>query len=406
MKSPSVKAVDPYVISIVELDFHFDCLDALIKIFQNSIQQIHVFTTTENIKLLNEINYSDNVVFHEYKPFSKFLYLLSKRKILKSSDVIFINTIATNFGAYLAVPNPQKTILRVHNINKQFAPFKSIKYPDTLKGLWTFSSYVGREIVLKLFPLFRKLINSRVQYFTFPDNGLMQFALSKRYIDKSKTIESIPFKVFAGETQVLKLEDEFVITIIGATDPTRRNYQDVIHALQKIYSFKSPKIKLILLGKIKGNYGVSILGKLNKIESDNFRVQFFDKNIPEKQFVQLVKETHLIISPIVAETKTDIFKEYYGQTKTSGSILDFMKFGIVTMTPSSYKSPRELEGFFKKYDDEDDLVEKLLYFYENPKVLDDFNYKSKKFVMENYNTEKIYATCKDSLKSILNKDDN
>ena len=105
MKSPSVKAVDPYVISIVELDFHFDCLDALIKIFQNSIQQIHVFTTTENIKLLNEINYSDNVVFHEYKPFSKFLYLLSKRKILKSSDVIFINTIATNFGAYLAVPN-------------------------------------------------------------------------------------------------------------------------------------------------------------------------------------------------------------------------------------------------------------------------------------------------------------
>lgn len=402
-KSVLLPTSDPFVISIIELDFHYDCLDSLIKIFQDYVSKIHVFTTADNMRMLSEIQYNEHVVFHEYKRYSKLFFLIRNRSILKKSDLIFINTIATNFGAYLFVPNPQSTILRIHNINKQFVPFRSIVLPKNLYSAWKFASYFGREIFFKLFPVFRIAVNLRVRYFTFPDSGLTDYALLKGYVSRNKVIESIPFKVFSGSIRTTRLEDELVISVIGATDVSRRDYQNVIVALQEIYKFKSPNIKLVLLGKVKGAYGEWIIGELKKIRSKNFEVQYFRENVPENKFVEYLNQTHLVISPIVKETKTDVFREVYGKTKTSGSILDFIKFGCVTLTPCFYDPPREMKLFFQKYEDGRDLAKKLLYFYENPEILNELSKKSSIFVSENYNTDKIYNSCIDSLKSILNK---
>lgn len=347
----------------MELDFHHDSLDGFLKIFNNTPHQVDVFTTSKNIAFLKDISYTNNIAFHEFTGGSKFFFLKKHAPLLNASSVIFINTIADDYGAYLAIARKNKTILRVHNANKQFRPLSSIYIYPKFMLVWKAFSYVARQIALKQFLLFRPMINARMQYFTFPDNGIRAYILQNRLVPEHKVIPCIPLKIFSDkDTAYEPLKQVINITMIGATDIRRRHYEPVIGALKLLYSLPSPPaIHLTILGKADNQYGQQVRKELGAIAHPSFSTTFYKSQVPELGFIECIRRTHLIISPITGNATVDIFREVYGRTKTTGSILDFIKFGKVTLVPDHYQPPADLSKFILNYSSPESLRDLVLY---------------------------------------------
>lgn len=394
-------------ISVIELDFHHDSLDGILKIFQNTEHCINVFTTSKNIKLLKDISYSNNITFNGYTGGGKYFFLRKHKELLNSSNLIFINTVANDFGAYLAIDKNNVIVLRIHNVNKQFQPLKSIFIPKTWFFAWKSFSYVLRQIIGKGFLWFRPLLNKRVSYFTFPDSSITNFVKQKHFVDDSKIIDPIPLKIFIeNDTAFAEYQDVLNVTIIGAIDHRRRQYEQTINALASLFESENPPaIHLTILGKCTSAYGSEVVGKLKGISHPRFRVTTFDKQVPETEFVNCIKETHLIISPITENATTDIFKEVYGKTKTTGSILDFLKFGKVTLVPNHYTPPSELLDYVIKYNDSKHLETVILDLIKDNKI-NKLNQKSLQYVRENYSQESVLKKTLSIFTSIIKHEQN
>lgn len=379
-----------YHISVIELDSHHDSLDGFLKIFQHSNYRISVFTSTRNINLLAGEKYSDNIVFYEYRVGLKYFFLRKNALILNSSQLIFINTIATDFGAYLAIGKKNNILLRVHNANKQFQPLKNIVFPKSLFFVWKTSSYIARQILGKGFLLFRPLINKRVNYFTFPDQSITEYVLNQKMVNSTRVIPPIPLKIFSpNDTLFSEYSNQLKITIIGAIDEKRRDYEECLNSLVSIFNTDNPPvIELTILGKSTTEYGIQVVSRLKKIVHPNFKLITFNNQVPEKEFIKCIQDTHLIISPITKNASTDIFKEIYGKTKTTGSILDFLKFGKVTLVPSHYSPPNEIKEYMISYTDSNNL-EEIIVDLLNSNKLNDLNKRAIEFVSNNYSQSTV-----------------
>lgn len=394
-------------ISVIELDFHHDSLDGILKIFQNTEHRINVFTTSKNIKLLKDISYSNNISFNEYTGGGKYFFLKKHKELLNSSNVIFINTVANDFGAYLAIDKNNVVVLRIHNVNKQFRPLSNIFIPESLLFAWKSFSYVLRQVIGKGFLWFRPILNKRVSYFTFPDSSITSYVKQNHFIDESKIIEPIPLKIFIeNDTAFADYQDVLNIAIIGAIDQRRRQYEQTIEALNSLYKKEnSPIVHLTILGKCNSTYGTEVVGKLKAISHPNFILKTFDKQVPETDFIECIKHTHLIISPITENATTDIFKEVYGKTKTTGSILDFLKFGKVTLVPNHYTPPTELLDYVIKYKDSEHLETVILDLIKDNKI-NRLNQKSLQYVRENYSQESVLKKTLSIFTSIIKHEQN
>lgn len=372
-------------ISVIELDFHHDSLDGFLKIFENSQVRVSAFTTAKNLHLLKNVRYPDSIRFYPFSGGSKFLFLRKHRHVLSASDIVFINTIANDFGAYLALDRQLTTVLRVHNVNKQFRPWSHLFRPRSLFFAWKFFSYLLRQVLAKGFWLFRPLINRRIGHFTFPDEGISSYVKNKGYVKAERILPAIPLKIFRGEDTAFSPFDGLLkICIIGATDARRRNYEEVIAALKQHFSAKDAvPVHLTLLGNCNNAYGRAVVKEFERIHADGFRLTSYAAQVPEQEFIACIKETQLIISPITAEASTDIFREVYGQTKTTGSILDFLKFGKTTLVPAHYDPPQELSAFMLKYSNSDELV-RLLAGLSTGNRLNELNRRSLEHVQKNY----------------------
>lgn len=390
-----------HIISVIELDFHHDSLDGMLKIFQDTEYCVHVFTTSKNIKLLKDVVYSNNILFHEYKGGWKYLFLKKNRTILNSSSVIFINTVANDFGAYLAIDKDNVVVLRVHNVNKQFQPLQSVFIPRSWHFTWKFFSYIFRQILGKGFLFFRPLLNKRVNYFTFPDSSITDYVKQCRFVEEAKIIAPIPLKIFIeNETSYKEYGDVLNITIIGAIDHRRRQYEQCIDALTSMFKNENPPIiNLTILGKCAGAYGEEVIRKLSTISHPHFTLKTYNHQVPETEFIQCLKHTHLIISPITNHATTDIFKEKYGKTKTTGSILDFMKFGKITLVPSFYAPPKEVAKYIIQYHSSESLKSIILDLINNKKI-NDLNQKAQAFVTDTYSKKTVFKEVDKIFKSI------
>lgn len=392
---------------IIELDFHFDLLDSLLRIFDDSNYNVNVFTTKKNMTLLKGIKYNEAITFHIYDSFSKYLFLRKNKTFFQEADIIFINTIATDFGSYYALQNPSKIIFRVHNINKQFNPNNSVIFPNSPGAIWKFCSYFMRQIVFKLYPVHRRIINKRFLHFTFADEGLNNYVLEQKFLPKQKVLQAIPFKIFSSPVTPANFTEVMNVTIIGAIDRKRRDYGVIVDALSLLYDSNNSNVRLNLtfLGNSNGEYGTTIKQQISQINHPNLTCTFYNQQVEETEFVSVMNDSHLIISPIIEFAKAEIYKEVYGKTKTSGSILDFMKFGITTLVPSYYSPPQELSEYLIRYHNAESLSLLLQNFGSNPESLNLLNKSSKEFASKNYSKKEVFSICHTIFTGIKNNGD-
>lgn len=392
-------------ISVIELDFHHDSLDGFLKIFEDTKVRVSAFTTAKNIELLKNVPYAKNITFYPYAGGGKYFFLKKHLFILNSSQIVFINTIANDFGAYRAIDTRLTTILRVHNVNKQFSPLKHISFPRSFFFAWKFFSYIARQVIGKGFWFYRPMVNRRMSHFVFPDQGITDYVKEQHFIPEKKILAPIPLKIFRPEDTAFEpVSGVLNITIIGATDRRRRQYEEVMEGLKILFSQKDPPtIYLTLLGNCNNSYGKIIIEQLKSISHPDFKFKTYLSQVPEKEFIECIKHTHLIISPITTNATTDIFKEVYGKTKTTGSILDFLKFGKVTLVPQHYTPPTELRRYILKYENSAQFSEIILDLLTDKKI-NDLNRTSLDYVTANYSQEIVLKNTLSVFNSLVKND--
>jgi len=179
--------------------------------------------------------------------------------------------------------------------------------------------------------------------------------------EKAKVLDHIPIAApedldfSKGSTS-----DIPVIAVPGYIDMKRRDYSLVFRVLEKLKSQLTSKIIVKFLGKPVKKAGYEILAKLKGLNSKNLEIITHNNRLDQRDFkVEMVNST-LLLSPLTINTRYDLYKEVYGQTKASGIEDDIIRYQKPVIIPEMYNCSELIQPFLIKYGNEDELFTLLL----------------------------------------------
>lgn len=380
-------------VALIELDFHVDSVDGICKVFEDSEHTLHVFTTKQNHKILQSRSYFNKHHWILLNDKNKLAFLHQHESKINSCDGIFINTISSDFKVFAKFNFRPVTLLRIHNAYKIFAPFSHIKIYPTLLGIWKALSYFIREVILDSFWYYRKEVVKKIDYFTFPDEAILEYCLEKKLVPVNKIAPVLPIKVFDETVELInEISDEIQITIPGGVDKRRRQYEPVVEAFKLLVHKTPKKLCLHLLGKCNSKYGRWIISEFKKLENDNFRIVFYENFVSQKDFDETMKKTNLIISPVNPDALTQVYGEIYGKTKISGSITDIVLFPKPLILPATYKLNNTLEQLFFRFENGNHLCEIMLDLLNDNDKLKNKTEQTYHILKEKFNKKKVLQT--------------
>lgn len=349
-------------IILIEFDYHPEVLRGTIEIFQNLPYDIDVYVLERIWGKIELDTISKNVKLYIASD-KKDSRRLIKENIdsINEANLIIFNTLASQFAFFTKLNLLPPVVLRIHNSNAYLDPWNNLDFGISSFYLKKDLCYLlGRGLGRMELYWRSKFVREKVTYFCFPNNIIEKYAIGKGYVEKKQVVPPFPF-VFSKNTKGHKktLNECMEITIVGAIDKRRRDYEIVFNAFNKILPFTDIKIKLNLLGKPIGAYGKGILKKFSLIEDDYFRLNYYNQFVPDSEFDDVMVRTDFLIIPIVFKGRYRIFKEIYGKTKISGNINDMILFHKPALLPDYYEVEKPVLSYIETYNSTDNLAEKL-----------------------------------------------
>ncbi|GAB3691616.1 hypothetical protein GCM10028857_29210 [Salinarchaeum chitinilyticum] len=138
-------------------------------------------------------------------------------------------------------------------------------------------------------------------------------------------------------------------------DSTRRDYHELIDALDKLPRGQLEKVELVLLGKPIGKYGSTVIKRTESLKDDGMGLEYYTDWIPTDTFERKLRATDFLVSPLRTQRTIDGFTEQYGTTKGSGAISDAISYGTPLMLPSWFDVPERAEPAIHTYKNRTDL---------------------------------------------------
>lgn len=358
-------------VSVIEIDYHPEVLKNMCYILENTSLDVTFFTTE---KIYHQVN--NGAVFGNFK----WVYFSKKESVksffhkhsdlLNASDVVFFNTLASQFKFFSKFQFNCKTVLRIHNTNAYFS--RSIKYSPKWSLFYLFKdvSHFIRKTIFSLDWYYRKKVINKIDYFVFADEKLREYAIKNGLVDEKKTIESIPLAHYSKQYEKVQPTVEVVITIPGAIDPRRRDYNLFFDVLEDVASKITSPIKIYFLGRAKGKYADYVMNKFNSISNDKLSVVFYKERVPQSTFSSVLKATDFLVLPLKMSTRYTIYTERYGYTKISGGINDMIHYGKPSILPAAYPLSSDLESITAQYINEKEFSEIVLQWVNSKKFVD------------------------------------
>jgi len=149
------------------------------------------------------------------------------------------------------------------------------------------------------------------------------------------------------------------VTIPGMIDSTRRNYSELLEALNTLPEGRKKQIKLTLLGKPVGDYGSTIIERAKDLQRDGMKLEYYTDWIPFDTFTRKLNSTDVLVSPLHRQRPIDGFVEEYGKSKYSGAISDAISYGTPLLLPSWFEVPERTEPGVHTYQDSTELQRTL-----------------------------------------------
>jgi len=310
------------------------------------------------------------------------------------ADIVFFNTLASNFRFFSKLDYKAKVVLRVHNANTFFAPFESIKFKFNLYYLYKDISHIIRKNLFELEMMNRRKFLKCIDYVSLPNQEIEDYCREKGYLKEVKVMPEVPI-CFNQFNTTSKSMEEVSVTIPGTIDDKRKDYELVYEAIQSICPQLNSPLKLTLLGRPKGPYGRRMVKLFNGLSNDGIQVSTFSDKVTENEWGSIMRNTDFLILPLVQDTRFHIYHEVYGKTKASGAINDMIRFGKPALI-LDYKVGDGLESVTEVFQDSHELSKMLLQWINDRKYLE-----VKNEAFEAYSLNKMRAKIIDAFGSVL-----
>jgi len=357
-------------IAVIELDTHSECLYSFCKIFAGSEHHLTIYT---KMSIHNEITGESFMKQFDWqiKPqkLSKAKYLRQINDSLNTHDIIFISTVESCYRTYANLDYGALTVLRIHNANTWLNRWKSISISFSPYILYKDLSYFIRIAIYGLDWLHTKKLVERINFITLPNKTIQQYVEKHGLVDPEKIAPCFPLAVYDNSNTNDKNKDVVRITVPGAVDQRRRDYQLLLSAWKQIIPKLEKRVELSLLGKTKGGYGKRIVHAFQDLQSDKFKFRSYLNRLQQLEFNDVMRNSDLLVSPIILDTRYKIYREKYGFTKISGIETDVIRHGIPAIIPSGYPLDENLKQLIDGYDSVEGLS-RLLLEYINGDLLD------------------------------------
>jgi glycosyltransferase involved in cell wall biosynthesis len=391
-------------IAIIELDYHSNDLNGLCHILETGDDEITIFT---NQFIFADVKHNDYVKkFHwiidhenQYKKF-----LLQQNDEINRHELVIINTIGNTYDGFAPLHYKSITILRVHNAFKLFDPYHHIYIPLNPFNVWKGASYFVREIIFKRYLYFRKMLLKKIDYFSFLDDSIKKFVLAEKLFPANRiaiTIPAEPYLKIPAEKQETKNFMRF--TVPGIVDARRKNYWEVVEALQLAAPELKQKLTLTILGNSNGKYGEKIVNALKKLENEYLQIEYFMKKVPQQDYDNIMLNSDVVISPVNIISALQIYGEIYGKTKMSGSMTDIIRFPKAFIIPERFYLENGFENFALRYKNSEELKDKIIYYLQNPEAAKNKETEFENFLRTNYDKEAIYKNLREYFQQLIVK---
>lgn len=387
-------------ISILEFDYHAEVLRNTLEILKGSELDLQVFTTEaiwQKVAWPDELKVKTKGNQHSLKEFLK-----SHSEQINQCDLILVNTMASQYKTWAEANFNKPVLLRVHNANSSFAPFKK-SYQMIWKPffLWKDFSHFIRKVLLQQELKYRKAALKKIDHFAFPNELIKDFSQNQYQLSAAQCW-SLPFSFWEHRSKSDNLfKNEFQMSIIGKIDQRNRDYELLVKAivrLQPQLKAQNLKLKLGLLGKPKGKYGNSIIQALQKLKSEHFQLHYYQGFVPQTEFEREVYNSQLLIIPTRIKTRFTIYTEWYGKTKISGSVNDVIRYHKPALIDKAYEIPKSIASAFDFYANDQELADKIIHnIIDEPFKEADFEQ-----ILSEYERSSIQALYVDTFQKICN----
>ncbi|GLR18707.1 hypothetical protein [Portibacter lacus] len=361
-------------IGLLELANHNEVLRAYILILLESekVKTVEIFTNKWNFNQVYDFQDNPRINWHIIENVSE---LLEYELIIKELSVLIQTTIEDESAKVVELNIACKLAIVIHNAHCQFQPFKNIvlnTHPIE------FVKDIGR--LLKFILIKRpalKRAEEKADILFFP----IKNALTKNK-KSTKRMLCLPFSV-NEEVSYIAFHENIFITIPGIISDKSRDYEVVIEALKKI---KNHNIKLTLLGKPKGKYGLQIINKFKKINS--LELVCYTSFIPQEIYDKKMRETDFLILPMKEKMSFGVITEKNGYSTTSGNINDMVRYGIPALLPAFYPLNNSLKSVVGQFQNANELTTLIDHWAEG-KVYNKIKIENMKEAMKPFDRKEL-----------------
>jgi len=404
-------------IFIVELNYHYFCLETIISLVLNKPSErysYYVVTTDKiynkfNINFKNKLNSAKNIDINIIKSSDndtknivfKFIqfYKISKtfvtyiNKNARRGDILIMNTIdqfrlIVRFIIFKKIKKLGLNVVAgMHNIHEYFP---NIIKDDEISDIkeYYYKKYekffiFGRNKIQKLIIDLFVWLNSKVIINKFIDNvaGLLFFGKDLSLPKKNNNLV-IPSKL-ANETLIKRRleyfsnddkKQEIIFTVVGEVSSKRKDYNFIIKSFERL---KPNNFRLILLGKITDENIRNIINS----SSVKDRITYFEEFVDDELFEEWLVKTNYMIIPIKNIPP-------YGKYKLSGSVNDAFAFSIPIIINREYFKDKIYLDNVELFDDKlDGILEKVVNSNYKNVLSASIKYALKNFSREQYAQE-------------------
>jgi hypothetical protein len=370
----NIKKEIKYKIGILEIQRHIPVLYNFIKICNIKETDVTIFTTQTIYSRLLSYNLDvSEFNFIVKKKNETLIGFLKRVKIICNKiDLLFVNTIHTVFFdliRYINFNPKTKMILVIHHANAWIRPhliFRPLQPLDTIDTILS-------SALIKGF-IFPKFVAVNVIYKPI-----------KKYIFEnmnfSRKIFTIPSSSFEEEFYVNNQDNNDLLKLVlpGIIQHHRKDYLNLIPAIQNICEEYNERFQVYILGQPIGAYGSLVYKKFNELKYKGYNIVTFKDFVPDYKFDEILKLSDLILTPLKIKTKADnLISEEYGKTVGSGVVYNAIKYGRPIIVPSGFNMFDELISSTIKYKKPKDIENIIVRLIKNPSELKDLKIEALK----------------------------
>lgn len=362
-------------IGILEIHYHVNFLNTMMRICKTKNTNVTIFTTEEIFSRL-KINLDDPskyefVLKKEGESINTFFKRVEKfcnEKI----DLLFINTIQTtmfDLSHYFRFRPKSKMILTIHITNHWLKAKFAFNIKNPLRSIdANICLFLIRTIILPKFNAINVIYPPTREYLLENTNY-------------KKEIFTLPFNFFDEKKKITKISKDDILRVVisGKMEEFRRGYDLALDVFEKLFERYGKKIVLYLLGQPIGKYGARIVQRCEKLKKKGYNISFSTGFVPEEEYNKTLAESDILFSPLKIKKIIDTgIEETYGKSEGSAIPFEAIQNSKPLILPKEFQIIKELKSSTLQYDSSNELEMKLSELIEHREKLEKLRKEAEK----------------------------